>query len=176
MGPAPTLGLVTTSPRARVAGWARTSEAMALLTVGSAVQRWVPIRHWASWLGESVPVPQPWRGTAVQRMVRTQPRPVDTQVKAAIESGSRHLPWTPSCLAQAIAAQAMLRRRHSAGVVVIGLRRPDTGGDWAAHAWLMVPSGVLTGGPAARGFTATGVFEVPGAVTGEQIAASGLVG
>lgn len=172
--------------RGRWSGRARTAEAMALLTVGGAVQRWVPMTRWAGWLGTPAGVPDAWRGSAVQRLIRMTPTPLETQVRAAVNAGSEHLPWEPTCLAQALAAQVMLRRRGSAGVVVIGLRRSsaaaaegaeDPGADgWEAHAWLMAPSGVLTGGPAARGFTATSVFEVPGRCSAEVVAASGLVG
>ena len=61
------------------------------------------------------------------------------------------------------AGQVLLRRAGAAGVVVIGLRRTDTAASqqWDAHAWLLGARGALTGGPAASGFTATTVYEVP---------------
>ncbi len=61
----------------------------------------------------------------------------------------------------------MLRRRGKPGVVVVGLRSTD--GAWDAHAWLLGERGALTGGPAADGFTATTVFEVPGGVRAVDI-------
>jgi len=63
-----------------------------------------------------------------------------------------------------------LRIRRRAGVVVIGLRPSETpGGEWDAHAWLLGACGALSGGPAARGFTATTMFEVPGRTTAESV-------
>ena len=81
----------------------------------------------------------------------------------AVRRGSHWLPWSPTCLAEATAGQVMLRRRGGSGVVVIGLRKdPEDPATWQAHAWLLGGKGALTGGPAAAGFTATTVFEVPG--------------
>jgi hypothetical protein len=152
-------------------GRGRTAEAMVLLAAGSAAQKWVPMRRWSGWLGSVGAVPEAWRGRPVERHVRAARTPVEIGVESAIVNGSRRLPWEPSCLAQAAAAQVMLRRRGTGGVVVIGLRRSDDGA-WDAHAWLMTASGVLTGGAASRGFTATSVFEVPGQVTSDELASS----
>lgn len=44
------------------------------------------------------------------------------------------------------------------------------GASWEAHAWLVGRTGVLTGGPAARGFTATSVFQVPGRPSAADLA------
>lgn len=44
---------------------------------------------------------------------------------------------------------------------------------WEAHAWLLGSIGALTGGPAAAGFTATTVFEVPGGLRAGDVAVGG---
>ena len=62
----------------------------------------------------------------------------------------------------------MLRQFHRPGVVVIGLRVTEQP-PWDAHAWLLGSRGALTGGPAARGFTATTVFELPAGVRAEGV-------
>lgn len=151
----------------------RTGEAMALLAIGGVLQRWVPMRRWSAALGRSAPVPAAWSGRAVQHHRRTVADRVEHETAAAVAHGGRRLPWRPTCLAEAFAAQVLLRQRGRAGVVVVGLRRGD---DWEAHAWLVAGSGVLTGGPAARGFTATSVFEVAGRLTATELADRGLVG
>ncbi len=171
------LPAVTTHPLPttnRWAGRARTAEAMSLLAIGGAFQRWVPLRRWSRVLGEPVAVPTAWAGHAVGDPVAGGGPGAPTSehvVRAAVSRGSRRLPWHATCLAEAFAGQVMLRRRGRAGVVVIGLRRTDS--TWDAHAWLLGASGVLTGGRAARGFTATSVFEVRGGVRAEGLAAAG---
>ena len=97
--------------------------------------------------------------------------PTERKVVKAIESASRWVPWTPRCLAEATAGQVMLRQFGAPGVVVIGLRPADTAPThpWNAHAWLLGEHGALTGGRAARGFTATTVFQVPGGLSADQV-------
>jgi hypothetical protein len=65
----------------------------------------------------------------------------------------------------------MLRQLGSPGVVVIGLRPsdPTPAAPWDAHAWLLGRHGALTGGRAARGFTATTVFQVPGGLDASDV-------
>lgn len=132
------------------------------MTLTSAAQRWVPMRRWSCVLGAAAPVPETWgRHTGSVRSAAADG--AEANVARAIRVGANHLPWEPSCLAQATAGQYMLRRRGTPGVVVIGMRRTqDTAPE--THAWLMGKAGALTGGPAAEGFTAVTVFEQPGGV------------
>lgn len=149
---------------------------MTLLAVGGVLQRWVPIRRWSRALGEAVAVPPDWAGRTVREHVRggrAGAARAEHEVRTAVVNGARRLPWRSTCLAEAFAAQVMLRRRGVGGVVVVGLRRH--GPAWDAHAWLVASSGVLTGGPAAEGFTATSVFEVPGGLSARDLASAGLV-
>ena len=150
--------------RKRWHGRARVAEAMVLLTAAGAAQKWVPMTMWSGVLGQHGEVPASWRGRAVGSLPRRAESVVEVWVARAIRRGAQRLPWHSTCLAEATAGQVMLRRRGEPGVVVIGLRpneeRPD--GRWIAHAWLLGAQGALTGGPAAAGFTATTVFEVPG--------------
>jgi len=175
-------------------GRARTGEALVLLCAGGLLQRVVPMRKWSPALGRSAAVPEQWRG----RVVTAAPRPgggrpggagtadagadagaVERQVGYAVARAAGRLPWRASCLAEAFAGQVLLRQRGRAGVVVIGLRRVDAApaqgdaGGWEAHAWLVGRTGFLTGGPAARGFTATSVFELPDRLSAADVA--GLV-
>ena len=149
-------------------------EAMVLTTVATAARRWVPMPRWSWVLGRAAAVPDQWRGRSVTRIPVRASDPIERRVARAVERAAELLPGEPSCLASATAGQVMLRRRGRAGVVVIGLRRPDDAGTpagtpWDAHAWLLGSRGALSGGPAARGFTATTVFEVPGRATAAAI-------
>lgn len=67
----------------------------------------------------------------------------------AIPRVARRLPWRADCLVQALAGQAMLRRRGIAGTIAIGTgRHPD--GSFAAHAWLVCGDQVILGGDVSR--------------------------
>ncbi|TXH43231.1 MAG: lasso peptide biosynthesis B2 protein [Actinobacteria bacterium] len=149
----------------------RVLEAMGLLLLGAAAQKWVPMPRWSRVLGHHAAVPDAWLGQEVVRLPAIAASPVERQVAVAVKSGVQRLPFEPTCLAQATAGQIMLRVRHSAGVVVIGLRPNPDGQDgrWDAHAWLLGRAGALTGGAAARGFTAATVFQVPQALTAAQV-------
>jgi hypothetical protein len=130
------------------------------------------MRRWSPLLGVAGEVPPVWRGQSVRVIPERAAGPVETGVAFAIERALAHLPVAPSCLAQAFAGQLMLRRRGTSGIVVVGLRRAEgapAGGAWEAHAWLLGRAGALAGGPAAAGFTATTVFEVPGGLRAAEV-------
>lgn len=148
---------------------ARILEAMALMTAASAAQKWVPMPRWATALGAPASVPETWaqHSGSVRQAAGT---PVEAEVARSIRIGMRHLPWEPTCLAQAVAGQLLLRQRGEPGVVVIGLRPNEApGAPVDAHAWLMGSAGALTGGVAADGFTAVTVFEVPDGLRAEVV-------
>lgn len=140
---------------------ARTVQAMGLLCVAAAAQRWIPMTRWSWVIGRHGRVPPAWDGQTIVELPNRAATPTERRVARSLRRASRLLPWEPTCLAQATAGQIMLRERGEPGTVVIGLRRPDDARDgqpWDAHAWLLGRDGALTGGPAARGFTATTVF------------------
>lgn len=141
---------------------------MGLLTLGSALQKWVPMPKWSGLLGHPGAVPRQWAGSTVSVMPVRADGAAERAVAVAVRSAAAHLPWHSTCLAEATAAQMMLRQSRRGGVVVIGLRATEAG-PWDAHAWLLGARGALTGGPAARGFTATTVFEVPGGLRAEDV-------
>lgn len=143
-------------------------EGMGLLAVGTALQKWVPMTKWSRLLGSAGPVPRQWSGAVITALPARAADARERRVVVALRSANRHVPWHNTCLAEATAAQVMLRQLGRPGVVVIGLRATEVG-PWDAHAWLLGPRGALTGGPAARGFTATTVFEVPGGLRSTDI-------
>lgn len=146
----------------KVAGRARTLEAGLLIAGGGVLKHLVPMRWWSGILGQPAQVPAGWHGMAAESVMSAERRFGEALVAGSVRRASTRLPWEPSCLSQAIAAQVMLRRRGLAGVAVIGLRRPESDEDWEAHAWLVGSSRIVTGGQASRGFTATTVFCVRG--------------
>lgn len=158
----------------RTVGRARTLEALLLLVAVEAARRAVPMRHWSSVIGRPRAVPGAWHGQAVERLGRAGPAERAERVVAdAVRRAGRRLPWQPTCLAEAVAGQVMLRRRHRAGVVVIGLRpgapRAPHGSRTPPHAWLLGPTGPLLGVAASAGFTPVTVFEAAGGVRAEQV-------
>ena len=155
--------------RRRWRGRARVAEAATLLLLASAAQKWVPMTRWSRSLGQHGEVPADWRGERVARLPYRPTSATEHYVARAIARASDRLPYEPTCLAQATAGQVMLRRRGGSGVVVIGLQPVPGEEPWQAHAWLLGRAGALTGGPAARGFTATTTFEVPDGLQAEEI-------
>lgn len=150
---------------------ARVVEAMGLLTVAAVAQRWVSMPRWSKSIGAIAAAPREWRGERIEILPLRWATTSERKVVKAIRRAGRALPWTPRCLAEAAAGQVMLRQLGSSGVVVIGLRPgEDPGTDpWDAHAWLLGRHGALTGGRAARGFTATSVFEVNGGLAATDV-------
>lgn len=143
-------------------------EGMGLLALGTGLQKWVPMTKWSKLLGTAGPVPPQWAGATIRVLPARAADVWERRVVVALRSANSHVPWHNTCLAEAVAAQMLLRQLGRPGVVVIGLRATESG-PWDAHAWLLGPRGALTGGPAARGFTATTVFEVPGGLRSDDI-------
>lgn len=78
-------------------------------------------------------------------------------VGRAVEAAARRLPWRPACLAQALTACLMLRRRGVPSRLCIGVVAGE-GRDFQAHAWLTAAGGTVCGGAAAEGFTPIAAF------------------
>jgi hypothetical protein len=138
-------------------------EAMLLLSLGTGLQRWLPMPRWAFLRGSAREVPEGWGHDPVGTLPVQAATPVERQVAVAAHRASSRLPGEPSCLAEALAAQLMLRRRGEPGVVVIGLRRRAVDGPGErcdAHAWLLGREGALIGAGAARGYTPATLYAV----------------
>jgi Transglutaminase-like superfamily len=149
----------------------RAGEALWLLVVFGAAQRFIPMAWWSGVLGRNARVPRHWQGvTAITPTLRLSVIE-ERAVAIAIRRACRRLPFKPTCLAQASAGQIMLRRRGRSGVVVIGLRLDpiSPGKSWEAHAWLLGKCGAITGGENAHGFTPTNVFEIPCGLSADKI-------
>ena len=65
-------------------------------------------------------------------------------VSWAVQTVAAHVPLGFVCLPQAIAAKWMLRRRHMASTLYLGVTRPAEV-KFTAHAWLRAGDKILTG-------------------------------
>ena len=127
--------------RSRVAGWPRGLEAAVLLGLARVLVKYVPMRHWRTWLTTAdippaTPHHAPPRVRAIARTVR---------------SVARRWPLNAVCLPQAMAGQWMLRRRGFASRLWFGVRKAADGGAGNAarleyHAWLTVDGECVLGG------------------------------
>jgi hypothetical protein len=64
----------------------------------------------------------------------------------AVRTAASHTPWESTCLVQALAAAALLRRRHIEGTLYLGVaKQADAREALSAHAWLRCGELVLTG-------------------------------
>ena len=126
-------------------------EAAASLAAARLAVLTLPFRWLAPRLGEtmaSTPADEPADPELVRR------------IGWAVGVASRHLPWPSRCLAEAIAAKAMLQRRAVASTLYIGLARGERA-DLESHAWLRCGSRILTGERASDGFEVIASFAEP---------------
>ena len=79
------------------------------------------------------------------------------QVRRTIGAVSQYTPWQSNCLAQALAASRMLRRRHLPHTLTLGVTQ-DAGQGLQAHAWLACGEQIVTGGANRHQFTAVALF------------------
>jgi transglutaminase-like putative cysteine protease len=118
-------------------------EALAALTIAQVAMASLPFRRIAAWLG-TPGAESP--ATAALEEIRTA-----EEVGWAVGVLARRVPWDGRCLAQALAATGMLRRRGLEGTVSFGACRSESAG-FDAHAWLRLGSCVVTGGPGHQRF------------------------
>lgn len=140
------------SPRRWTDGWLAL-QALAWLGVMRAVVGCVPFRAtvWALGLahGETSATLDP----ALEKEA--------VRVGWAVRAAAARAPWVSTCLAQGLAAMAMLRRRGIDATLYLavaqGVRPAQT---FAAHAWLRCGAAVLTGADERHRFTVISTFSV----------------
>lgn len=135
------------------------AEAAVHLTLARASLRVLPFSRIARRLGR-------FRQTAAAEEGRTLPvapeqRRLAANVAWVIERAAFHLPFDASCLPQALAARAMLRKRGVASVFVLGVGRSPSG-RLEAHAWLSAAGVEVAGFPVAPEFREIARLETPG--------------
>jgi transglutaminase-like putative cysteine protease len=113
-------------------------EALAALAIAQLAMASLPFRRIAAWLGTP--------GAETPATATAEEMRVAQEIGWAVGVLARRVPWDGRCLAQALAATGMLRRRGLEGTVSFGARRGESAG-FDAHAWLRLGSCMVTGGP-----------------------------
>ena len=115
-----------------------------------------PFKKIAPALGSFVPPTDP---RIAERRAPAAPEQaqIAEQIRWAVASAARHLPFKAVCLPQAMAAHAMLRKRGIASAVHFGARRTNEK-PIDAHAWLDAAGVEVTGYPLEPGMTEIGCF------------------
>jgi len=90
-------------------------------------------------------------------ILREEHKRVAAEVGRAIARASGHTPWESACLAQALTACRMLRRRGISGVFYLGVKR-DAAAGMKAHAWSRSGDVFVTGEEGYREFTVVSAF------------------
>ena len=112
----------------------------------------VPFRKVAKHLGEQMAESPHSDQTAFRTRL--------SRISWAVRTMSRSTPWESACLAQALAAKAMLRCRGITSTLYLGLAKEQKDGQSAllAHAWLRSGSMILTGGQGKDQYTVVATF------------------
>ena len=126
-------------------------EAFALLCLARLAVLVLPFR----WLAVSLGKHMSESGMQISASDLRQAR----MVGQAVRSAANNTPWESVCLAQAVAAQWMLKRRHVAGTLYLGVAKDETESEkLTAHAWLRCGNMILTGREGCRQFTVVASF------------------
>ena len=125
------------------------AEALAALAMARLAMAFLPFRRIAAWLGTP--------GAESPATVTAEERSKAEAVGWAVGIMGRRVPWDGRCLAQALAATGMLRRRGLDGTVSFGVCAGEPAG-FDAHAWLRIGSSIVTGGPGRQRFKAFTTF------------------
>lgn len=128
-------------------------EAGAGLAVARAAILVVPFRRIARILGE------PGVETPRDPLPREEEEAA-LRVGWAVRAVAARTPWDSRCLAQALAAMAMLRRRRLDGTLYLGVTTVSPAGErkLEAHAWVRSGPHLLTGEPGHERFTVVTSF------------------
>jgi transglutaminase-like putative cysteine protease len=109
----------------------------------------LPFRRIAGWLGTT--------GAASPATATPEETRTAEAIGWAVRVLGQRVPWDGRCLAQALAATGMLRRRGLEGTVAFGVQESKSAG-FEAHAWLRVGDRIVTGGAGHERFKAFTTF------------------
>ncbi len=113
--------------------------------------RGVPFRWWSRRLGE--------RRAESSESEQTQTL---TLIAGSIAAVASQLPWTSTCLMDALAAKWMLNRRGIPNTLYFGVRTAESAGkDLFAHAWLCAGTQFVAGEVGAAQYTVIVKFTSP---------------
>ncbi len=95
-----------------------------------------------------------------ERFALSEPECLMAQtVGRAITRAANYTPWESACLAQALAAQHMLKKRNIPGRFYLGVAKDEALDEpMQAHAWTQCGDTIITGGAGHEQFTVVSVF------------------
>lgn len=126
-------------------------EAFLLLGIARLVVLALPFKWLAVSLGRHMKESGPQASASNLRHAR--------MVGQAVRSAANNTPWESLCLPRAVAAQWMLKCRHVACTLYLGVAKDETKPErLAAHAWLRCGEIILTGAAGHRQFTVVTTF------------------
>jgi hypothetical protein len=127
------------------------AEAVVRLGIGRAATVLMPFRRTARLLGLG-------SGESVGAVDDDQAKAA-ARIGWALQVAAARTPWQSTCLAQAVAATSMLRRRDIPATLFLGVARdPSAPSDLAAHAWVRCGDAIITGAAERDRFTPVGAF------------------
>jgi Transglutaminase-like superfamily len=118
--------------------WLRALEAAAELARASVELRFLPSARTLALLGEPQTDDRPDQRVGAERLHEA------ARVGGTVTRVAGLLPWHPTCLRQALAAQRMLGRRNIPSRLHLGVAAPAVG---IAHAWVTVEDRPVVGRP-----------------------------
>jgi hypothetical protein len=124
-------------------------EALTALAIARIAMALVPFRRIAAWMGTP--------GAETPATATVSEVCIAQEIGWAVGALARRVPWDGRCLAQALAATGMLRRRGLEGTVSFGVCRGGAT-ELSAHAWLRFGSCMVTGGPGHQRFNTFTTF------------------
>ena len=102
-------------------------------------------------------------GERVMSALQADTVSVAEKIGEVIRKASKNTPWESACLAQALTAEFMLKRRGIPGIFYLGVMKDESvPAKMKAHAWSKCADRVLTGAPY-EGFTVLSSFSWEGA-------------
>jgi len=126
-------------------------EAWWLLGAARAAVLVAPFRVIAARMGRTM-------GVAVPDLTAEQ-QVAATKVEWAVAAAAARTPWTSNCLARAVAATIMLRRRRVPSTLYLGVAKAAGDGErLQAHAWVRCGTCIVTGASEAARFSALASF------------------
>jgi hypothetical protein len=121
-------------------------EAVICLAVARLSVVLIPARFLTAWLANC---PRTATDSTGQALLR--------EIRFAVITAARNVPWNAVCLPQAIAGKFMLARRGCASTLRLGVARTPAGG-LLAHAWLEADGQIVVGELGVRGITQVARF------------------
>jgi hypothetical protein len=119
-------------------------EALAALFAARAALACLPFRRIAAWLGTL--------GAESGTELTAEHEAAVEDVAWSVQAMAHRVPWDSRCLAQALAAYRLLKRRGIAATVYFGVKR-DPAVPFSAHAWVRCGGRIVTGAAGVEAYT-----------------------